>query len=418
MEKTKKLRWYHKFLAPGGMDIMFFALVLILLGIGLVMLFSASYPYAYYKYKGNSTYFFNRQLGFAIAGLIAMLIVSKVKYEYFKFAVIPLLVVSIFLLVLVLILPPVVKDFRRWIEIPGVTTFQPSEIAKLALILFCAWGMDLQHDAIVSRELSKTEKAKKFNAIFANRFGGMFKITKATFPTWIYGGATILMCGLVFLEDHLSGTILMMGIGALMMYIGGFKRKWFVMVIVPVVALITLLIVYPEIMEKVSFLKDYMQERIISWLDKDYSPRGSRWQTNNALYAIGSGGFLGLGLGNSKQKFMFVSEPQNDMIFSIVCEELGFVGASLVILLFALLIWRGVVIGLKSKTRFGSLLAMGIVFQVGLQTLLNIGVATDSIPNTGISLPFFSYGGTSLMMLLFQMGLVLAVSRYSRVSKQ
>ncbi|MDR1629577.1 MAG: FtsW/RodA/SpoVE family cell cycle protein [Oscillospiraceae bacterium] len=417
MEKTKKLKWYHKFLAPGGMDIMFFALVLLLLGVGLVMLFSASYPYAYYK-EGKSTYFFERQLYFAIAGLVAMLIVSKVKYEYFKLAAIPLLGVSLLLLVLVLFLPEPVPGFKRWIEIPGVTTFQPSEIGKLALILFCAWGMDLQHNAIISRELSKTEKAKKFNSIFADRLGGMFKITKATFPTWIYGGLTVVMCGLVFLEDHLSGTILMMGIGGLMMYIGGFKGKWFLMVLIPAFAFITLLIVYPEIMEKVSFLKDYMQERIISWLDKDYSPRGSRWQTNNALYAIGSGGFFGLGLGNSKQKFMFVSEPQNDMIFSIVCEELGFVGASLVILLFALLIWRGVVIGLKSKTRFGSYLAMGIVFQVGLQTLLNIGVATDSIPNTGISLPFFSYGGTSLMMLLFQMGMVLAVSRYSRVSKK
>ena len=151
--------------------------------------------------------------------------------------------------------------------------------------------------------------------------------------------------------------------------------------------------------------------RITAWLDKSYDPKGARWQTNNSLYAIGSGGLFGTGLGNSKQKHLYVSEPQNDFIFAIVCEELGFIRAVGIILLYVLLVWRGVVIGLKAKDRFGAMLAMGIVFQVGLQTALNIGVVTDTLPNTGISLPFFSYGGTSLMMLLVEMGIVLAVSR-------
>lgn len=417
MEKVRKKKLNSKLFASGSMDTMFFALVLLLVGIGLAMLYSASYPYASYRYE-SATYFFERQLVFAIVGIIAMLIVSRVKYEYFKLAAIPLLVVSIMLLLLVLVLPETRDGFKRWINIFGVFTFQPSEIAKLALILFCAWGMDLQYKAIHSRELSKSERGKKFNSIFADKFGGIFKITEATLPTWIYGGLTIVLCGLVMLENHLSGTILMAGIGGLMMYIGGFKRKWFVLVLVPIIVFIGVLIFYPDIMEEVSFLKKYAQDRIVAWLDKDFSPMDKRWQTNNALYAIGSGGFFGLGLGNSKQKFMFVSEPQNDMIFSIVCEELGFVGAVIVLALFALLIWRGVVIGLKSKTRFGSYLAMGIVFQVGLQVILNVAVATDSIPNTGISLPFFSSGGTSLLMLLFQMGMVLSVSRYSRVNKK
>ena len=143
----------------------------------------------------------------------------------------------------------------------------------------------------------------------------------------------------------------------------------------------------------------------------------ARWQTNNSLYAIGSGGLFGTGLGNSKQKHLYVSEPQNDFIFAIVCEELGFIRAVGIILLYVLLVWRGVVIGLRAKDRFGAMLAMGIVFQVGLQTALNIAVVTDTLPNTGISLPFFSYGGTSLMMLLVEMGIVLSVSRYSRIEK-
>ena len=196
-----------------------------------------------------------------------------------------------------------------------------------------------------------------------------------------------------------------------MLFLGEFKKHWFIIIAVVGVLGIIFVITNPEILEK------YAGARITAWLDKDYQPLGARWQTNNSLYAIGSGGLFGVGLGNSKQKHLYVSEPQNDFIFAIVCEELGFVGAIIIIALFALLVWRGVVIGIHAKDRFGALLSMGIVFQVGLQTALNIGVVTDTLPNTGISLPFFSYGGTSLMMLLFEMGMVLAVSRYSRLKK-
>jgi cell division protein FtsW len=171
---------------------------------------------------------------------------------------------------------------------------------------------------------------------------------------------------------------------------------------------VVLLIANPDILAK------YAGERITAWLDKDYDPLGARWQTNNSLYAIGSGGLLGTGLGQSKQKHLYVSEPQNDFIFSIVCEELGFVGAVAIIVLFALLIYRGIKIGMNAKDRFGALLAMGIVFQVGLQVALNIGVVSDFLPNTGISLPFFSAGGTSLVILLGEMGMVLSISRSAR----
>ncbi len=415
--KSPLLSKYKKFFATGSVDIVFLVLVLMIVGIGLVMLYSASYPYALYKFN-NPNYFITRQLQFAIGGILVMNLVSFIKYEYLKVFAIPLMVVSLLLLVVVLFLPPPPDkpDFKRWFNLGGFS-FQPSEVAKFALILFCAWGMEYHHKSITSKELSRSRYAEPINKRFAKRFHGAFKITKAAFPLYLYGGCILVLSGLVMLENHLSGTILMLSLGALMMFIGDFKLKWFTIVGVVIAAGITVLIIQPELLEEISFLKKYAQERIVAWLDKAYEPLDARWQTNNALYAIGSGGFLGRGLGNSMQKHMFVSEPQNDMIFSIVCEELGFIGAAFILLLFGLLVWRGVVIGLKAKTRFGSLLAMGIVFHVGLQTLLNIAVATDSMPNTGISLPFFSYGGTALLMLLFEMGVVLSVSRYSRVKK-
>ncbi|HOD02823.1 MAG TPA: FtsW/RodA/SpoVE family cell cycle protein, partial [Clostridiales bacterium] len=163
--------------------------------------------------------------------------------------------------------------------------------------------------------------------------------------------------------------------------------------------------------------KEYAGERIVAWLEKDYEPLGARWQINQSLFAIGSGGLLGAGLGNSMQKHLYVSEPQNDFIFSIVSEELGFIGSTIILILFALLVWRGITIGIYAKDKFGALLAMGMVFQVGLQVILNVAVVTDTIPNTGIGLPFFSSGGTSLLILLAEMGVILSVSRFSRMGK-
>ena len=398
----------NKYFAEGGFDIPFLIIVLVLLTIGLVMLFSSSYTYAYYN-KGDSMYFFKRQMIFALMGLVALFVVSKIKYEYFKPLAVILMPISYLLLIIVLFVspPPGFEDFRRWITIPGITTFQPSEVAKLALVLFLAWNIDKNYKAINSRELSTAKFAIGFNQ---NR-NSRIKIRRSTNYAFLYMLIVGSMCALVFLENHISGTVLMFMLGIIMIFLGGFNKKWFVIATIAVAIVGTIVILKPDI------LPGHASVRIDAWLDKDFDPMGKRWQTNQALYAIGSGGFFGVGLGNSKQKHLYVSEPQNDFIFSIVCEELGFIGATVIIILFILLVWRGFVIAMRAKDRFGALLAMGLVFQIGLQAALNIAVVTDTIPNTGISLPFFSYGGTSLLMLLTEMGMVLAISRYSRISK-
>ncbi len=407
VKKAPKRR--SDFWAVGKIDVPFLLLVITILTIGLVMLFSASYTYAYYERHGDSAFFFKRQLMFAIVGVIGMLLVSKVRYAYLRLFAVPLLILSWLLLVLVLFMPPppgVPRNFHRWIVL-GPINFQPSEIAKFAIILFCAWSMERNHRAMVGKSLNRS----KISETIRELSGGKIVVYDSFVKMCMYAIVIVLTAGLVYLENHLSGTLLILCIGLVMMYLGEVKKRWFILVAVLGVAAVALVIFNPQLLEK------YAGARITAWLDKSYDPRGARWQTNNSLYAIGSGGLFGVGLGNSKQKHLYVSEPQNDFIFAIVCEELGFIRAIGILLLYVLLVWRGVVIGLKAKDRFGALLAMGIVFQVGLQTALNIGVVTDALPNTGISLPFFSYGGTSLMMLLLEMGVVLGVSRYSRLEK-
>lgn len=397
------------FWAVGKIDVPFFLLVIIILTIGLVMLFSASYTYAYYNYNGDSAYFFKRQLVWSVIGVVAMLLVSKVRYDYFKLFAIPALLLSTALLVLVLILPPMVAskpDFHRWIVI-GPLQFQPSEIAKLAIILFCAWSMEKNHKKITGKMLNQGKLSRWVKSIS----NGKIVVYESFLMLCLYAGVIAATALLVYKENHLSGAVLILAIGVVMMFLGEVKQHWFILIGILAVVAVIFFILNPEILEK------YAGERITAWLDKSFEPRGARWQTNNSLYAIGSGGLFGTGLGNSKQKHLYVSEPQNDFIFAIVCEELGFIRAVGIILLYVLLVLRGVVIGLRAKDRFGALLSMGIVFQVGLQTALNLAVVTDAMPNTGISLPFFSYGGTSLVMLLFEMGVVLSVSRYSRLEK-
>ena len=398
-----KRRW--DFFALGQLDIPFLLLVITVLTIGLVMLFSASYTYAYYNEGGDSAYYFKRQLVFALVGVTAMLVVSKVRYDYFKLFAIPVMLVSWLLLIIVLFLPAD-RGFHRWINL-GLFTFQPSEIAKFAIILFCAWSMDKNHKKIIGKQVNNAKLSRMVKGIS----NGKIVVYESFVMLCFYAFIIVFTAGLVYLENHLSGTLLLLAIGVVMMFLGEVKRHWFVLIGIVAVIAVVFFVLNPEILEK------YAGERITAWLDKDYEPLGARWQTNNSLYAIGSGGLFGVGLGNSKQKHLYVSEPQNDFIFAIVCEELGFIRAAGILLLFLLLVLRGVVIGLRAKDRFGALLSMGIVFQVGLQTALNIAVVTDALPNTGISLPFFSYGGTSLMMLLFEMVIVLSVSRYSRLEK-
>lgn len=376
----------------GGFDVPFFALTMALLAVGLVMLFSASYPTSYFKY-GNSYHYFIRQLIFAFMGVVIMLIVSKINYKWFK-AVVPILLgVTTFLLILVLFYHTKVETdggeaFKRYMKIPGTPfTFQPSDIAKFTLIVTLASFM-----TTYARKLNTFKYGIFYPALFTGSF-----------------------CILIYLENHVSGTILVFLIGLIMMYAGGSaqgKNKiLFIIGVCLVVAAIFVVLMFPDI------LPDYVNRKLEAWRNKDLDPRGVRWQNNNSLYAIGSGSFLGVGLGNSKQKYLYVSEPQNDFIFSIVCEELGFIGAILIIVLFGALIVRGFIIALRTTDRFASLTVIGIVAQVGVQVAFNILVVTDTIPNTGIALPFFSYGGTALLMLLFEMGVVLGISRKSNQKK-
>ena len=407
--KIKPKNWFVK----GSMDSVFLTLVIFILAFGLVMVFSSSYVLAMHDADCNydTYYIIKRQAMFAAAGLAAMLIFSRINHKFIKEFSVLLLAVSVILLIVVLFYHTTLGGDRggikRYIELPGLGQFQPSEIAKLGLILFCAWGI---------------ERNRK-------------QIEKNVMYLLPYIAVIAVMCVLVIAENHLSGTILIFCIGIAMLFLSGAKLRWFIIFGVPlfVFGVFTVFALWmavnkPE--EAAKFLPEsivklgkanadthYTMLRIIGWLDKDYDPLGVRWQTNNSLIAIGSGGFFGKGLGNSIQKHLYLSEAYNDFIFSIVCEELGFIGALAVMVLFSLLVWRGFVIANKAKDRFGSLLVLGIVFQVGLQAVIHMAVVTDTVPNTGIGLPFFSYGGTSLLILLAEMGMVLSVSRTAKMRK-
>ena len=215
----------------------------------------------------------------------------------------------------------------------------------------------------------------------------------------------MLFCGLIALEKHISATVLLFAIGAVLMFVGGVDWRWFVGFgaagVLSALGIIA--------------ISDYAMARVRVWLDPFSAPLGDGFQTIQSLYAIGSGGLFGLGIGKSRQKYLYIPEPQNDFIFSIVCEELGFIGACIIILLFILLIWRGFTIAFKAPDRFSALVVTGITAQVAIQTILNIAVVSNLVPNTGISLPFFSAGGTSLIMLMFEMGIVLSVSRRAKL---
>ena len=365
--------------AKGSMDLSFLLLTLLLTGIGLVMLFSASFPSAYYE-SGDATYYVKRQAIFAGMGIVAMLVMSKINYQRLRGTAKLLLGFSIFLLILVII-PGVgitVNNATRWLGIEGVFTFQPLEIAKLGVIIYFA-------DSI-SKKKEKMEDLK----------AGLLPYLP------ILGCIAILM----MLEPHLSGTILIVGIGIMMMVVGGMKR-W--LVALGFGGVFGAAFAYVKLVE--AGIISYGAGRINMWHDPwiDYYNDGH--QMAQSLISIGSGGLLGVGFGKGRQKFLFLPEEHNDFIFAIVCEELGLIGASLIILVFILLILRGFWIALHARDRFGALLVVGCMMQISLQTFLNMAVVTGLLPATGISLPFFSYGGTALALQLLEMGIVLSVSR-------
>ena len=370
-------------------DMHFFVLLVIILIVGLATLYSASHVYAFNHNDGDSFYYIFRQGIFAGIGFVAMLLISTIDYHILhRFAKL-FWGVSVGLLILPLVMPSA-TGINRWIHI-GSFTFQPSEIAKFALVLLFAHYISLNH-----------KKMKKLTTGFI-------------FPMIPLG----VTCVLVLMEPHLSGTLLIGILGFAMLYVGG-TRWWYLVLVVGVgVAAVVGMVM----------ILGYEQDRIAVWLhplesfaneitfEDGLSGRDHAWQTVQSLYAIGSGGLLGQGPGNSRQKHLFLPEPQNDFIFSIFCEEMGLVGAILVLILFALLMWRGFKIAMKAPDKFGCMLALGLTLQIGIQVAINVAVVSNLLPNTGISLPFFSYGGTSLVMLLAQMGVVLSISRQSRMEK-
>lgn len=364
----------------GKLDITFLSFVLILLTIGLVMLYSSSYAFSYNQY-GSSYKFISRQAMFAAVGVAVMLAVSRIDYHFWRRFAWILYAASTAMLALLLVLPPMVegKDVKRWI-VMGPINFQPSEVAKFAVILL-------------------------FSSLIAANYKQMKSFKFIAFLVALLG----LQCVLVVMEPHLSATVLIFAIGIVLLIVGGLPKRYILGGVGAGVGLGVLAVVTGVI--------GYGSDRIKYWLDPWADAMGKGFQTIQSLLAIGSGGILGRGIGQSRQKYLWLPEPHNDFIFAIVCEELGLVGALVIILLFCLLVWRGFTIAMRAKDKFGSLLALGLTFQVGLQAMLNIWVVTNTIPNTGISLPFFSYGGTSLLILLAEMGIVLSVSRAANIEK-
>ena len=373
------------FREKGSVDRPMLILILVLICFGSVMVFSASYAYALNK-MGDSYYYIKRQLAFVALGLFIMFVVSRVDYTRFRQFAPVYYAVSFVLMGAVLLLGVAAGEAQRWIDL-GPFTIQPSEIMKLGLVLILAWYYSVMG-----------EKARN---------GGFWKTSAlGTFLPMLIVGAT---AGMVALEKHLSGTIIMFLIGMIVIFTAGGKAFWFVLGIGG----------FSGIVWWIINNVDYVAKRWDIWRHpENYSVQSEVWQTLQGKYAIGSGGIFGVGLGNSRQKHLFVSQPQNDFIFSILCEELGLIGAFCVIALFVMFLIRGIIIAKRAPDVFAKLTVIGIVAKVTVQAFLNIAVVTDTIPNTGVSLPFFSYGGTALIILFAEMGVLLSISRYSYLQKQ
>ena len=370
-------------LTRGHIDYSFLFIVIALCLFGALMAYSASSVYAA-QYHDDSAYYIKRHILYLVlAAAVTVPFVWKARPWFWRFFGVASYALSVVLLLLVLIIGSSYgSGATRWIQL-GPISVQPSEIAKMAVILCIALIMSKYEKQIAARQ----------------RFGGQF-VYGVLYPMIVFG----FICVLVMLEHHLSGIIIIGLMGLVTMYIGGTDKKWFLYLFaIGSVAVVLVLLV-----------SDYAMLRVTTWLNiENVDPLGSAWQTLQGLNAIGSGGFFGRGLGNSQQKYGYVSQPQNDFIFTIVCEELGFIGALAVVLLFGLLVWRGFRIAAKAPDKFTSIVVYGLIAKVALQAILNIAVVTNSVPNTGIALPFFSSGGTSLILQIFEMGIILSISRFS-----
>ncbi len=360
----------------GMMDIPFLVLTLLLVAVGLIMLFSASYARAFNEEGANPAKYFLRQAFFAVLGIGLMLLVARLNYQIVARFSKLILLVALALLGAVLIWGSEENGAVRWLYVPGIGSFQPSEIAKLAIVIL---------------------------------FASMMADNRDRMADWRYGLVPyVVILGvialLLYLEPHMSATLIILAVGFIMMIIGGTKPKHLALLAFAASALVAVYLL----------TKGYTGDRLAAWLDPESDPSDNGYQTLQSQYAIGSGGFLGLGFGKSRQKYLYLPEEHNDYIFAIIREELGFLGAVSIILLFMLLILRGYWIAIHAKDRFGLLLASGLTTLLALQVALNIAVVSNLLPSTGISLPFFSYGGTALVLQLVEMGLILSVSRWNK----
>lgn len=369
---TKKVKKFSSFL-NNPIDYTLVITILLLLTIGLVMVLSASSPSALSE-SGDSYKYFSKQLIFAILGILAMCFISKIDYRFYQKFYKHAWWLSLILLVLVMLVGKEVNEAKRWIYITSTLSFQPSEIVKFLMIAFYA--------GILTKNRDHLGKFKE----------GFLRHILLVVP----------IIGLLLLQPHFSASIVIIAIVAVMMILAGCKF-WHFLAIgggVGVPGLVGLIILEP-----------YRLTRVTTFLDPWKDATGTGWQVIQSLYAIGSGGLFGVGLGESKQKYLYIPEPHNDFIFSVLAEELGFIGCAFVIILFAIFIWRGVLIAMRAPDMFGSLIAVGITTLVAVQVILNIAVVTSSVPATGMPLPFFSYGGTALFILLCEMGVLLNISR-------
>ena len=366
--------------AETSIDIPFLLLVLLLLAVGLIMLYSASYAQSEYDSGYTvSTRYLQKQAVCAALGLVCMAVFSRIPAQVWLRLAWPLYGISIVLLLSVLVIGEEVNGARRWINLAGIQ-FQPSEIAKFTMILLFA-------------RLTKGfgTSAREF------RYGVLG-----------FGSALLGILVPLALEKHLSAIMLMGMVAVVMMFVAGTNMKW---IMAGIGAAVVFVVVYISLM-------GYAGDRVTAWLNPESDPGDTGYQILQSLYAIGSGGLFGLGFGKSRQKYLYLPFQYNDYIFAVICEELGLVGALLIIVLFGAMIMRGYWIALRARDRFSTVFAAGLVTLIAVQTILNLGVVTNLLPSTGIALPFFSYGGTALAVNLGEMGIVLSISRQRNQAKQ
>lgn len=355
-------------------DVLLFAAVILLLGIGVIMVYSASQVTAYERLD-DTFYYLKKQLIWALIGICAMVSVMKIDYWKYKKLAVPFLIIA-FLLLLMVLLPGIgktVKGAQRWLGV-GALRIQPSEVIKLSLVIFMAYGLAKYRDRI--RHFASG--LLPFLAIMA------------------------LACGLILLQPDLGTAVSLAGTVYVMLFAAGAKNKHLVYLALTGLVAVGLAII----------LEPYRMSRFLAFLDPWADPRGSGFHIIQSLYALGSGGLFGLGLGKSHQKFFYLPEQHTDFIFAVLGEELGFFGGALVIILFLIFVWRGFKVALSTQDSFASLLAVGITSMIALQAVINIGVVTGSLPVTGIPLPLISFGGSSLVFTLTGVGILLNISRY------